>query len=1283
MCRVLILDDNLFYAETIQLILQGEDEAHPDVATQAQEAIDKVAQAASRNKPYEILLIDHRLGPGKDGIEVFKELHAISPDSDGIILTGYEDPESGLLAYEAGAFRYLPKTADNREILFVFRALRQWRKEQREHNWQKIFSEMMEASIREQDFHAVARAVVQRSLKLGFARAHLFWVPTGRDANPDGRMLGIRCAGEGRIANFGSRLFPVDEWVNIETLRLGRSPLSLREAELETVSASMQASGYQPPASETTLLPLISAERLLGVLMLDYGPVNKFLGEHERDWLELYAKQVSLALEHSALYTKEKKNSREQTAANRIGQEITARAADMHLDELLEEVRSNIGRNFDIENIMVVLAEEERRELDVRLHYRHGQKRRSTKRPIESGLEGWLLARGEPMLIPSDVDGFTSRNGIGLQGEIPACWMGVPLRVNGKTIGGLILQSFQQNYLFIERDLNFLTLIADQVAGAIHNCLAAEKEREDMERLNVLSRAGLEMLQVARENEENLWKTTLTLATAKFGVGFNRAMLFLLDEPNTLSGTAAIGTEDSEKARYDWELDELRRYSFDQFLDDLRAHRLRLTDFDPFIQTIRIPVANRTDAFIEVLQTGQAKRLEAGEAHAQLPPEVTAAISPAACAVLPLMAENDKTAGVVLVDNKHNGLPILERDVNRLQTVLNYAGLIWTTLRERKKSEDLLYANQEIMSRAGSGREELKDTLSLVCNAALGLSEADWCIIYPFLPRQRSVTFDVNNVSHAGELKFGAQGVLSKARPSRGGITTHILEENSLYTEDVHHPDARAGHKRIEDHAFIQREGVKAMIGMSIRDAFSGDPLGVFYMNFRQPRRFSERDIRHAQSFASLAAFAISNARRMDEQEQRRRLEAALQTAEAVNLAGSPEEMLKNVLERLHSFFHETTLCVLAYDEEEQALKFAPGALEFYKITNPAYRRTRSFPITDGSIACAVGRKTLRSGKIEILNVPNIHEYPEYLGLIAETQSELCVSLVSEKKLLGVLALERRRPSGFDQDDEALVKTVAPQLSLGLERFKQQQEISFNKTIAAYNAWASDMAHEINAEAANIQGWAYLIKEYAEESPAIQQFAGNVEQSVRKLLMASPRSDQGRTVLPLDPSLAKFAGQICQQKDIALEVLTSAPGISVEANPLSFQRILRHLIHNAERAMRGRKEKKIILRTQAIDKNLVEIQMQDFGPGIPDKIRPFIFQTNVTTKGGGGNGLLITRQLVEEMNGTIRLLPANPRKGAIFSIKLPIYNIPKDRTGPGKPEPYPEARGKGISNELV
>ncbi|PWH11860.1 MAG: hypothetical protein DDG60_16095 [Anaerolineae bacterium] len=1257
MCRVLILDDNPLYAETLQLILQEEAETYSEIVTCAEDAIEKVTQAVRRGKPYEVLLIDQRLGAGKDGIQVFEELRAISPNSDGILFTGYDDPESGLRAYEAGAFRYLPKTANNREILFVFRALRQWRKEQREHKWQKIFSEMMEASIREQEFHAAAREIVQRSLKLGFARAHLFWVPTGREANQQGLLLGIRCAGEGRIPDFGSRLFPLGEWIDLDLLQPGRFSLSLREAELECVAASMRAHGYQPPLGEVTLLPLFSGERLLGVLMLDYGNTNKFLSEHERGWLEFYARQVSLALEHAALYSQEKKNSREHTAANRIGQEINAEATHRTVEQILEDVRDRIGSVFfHIENFTALLIEEEHGTPQVRLKYRKGKKCTSPRGLRANRLETWFLAHGEPLLLSENITDFARHHRIRLLGELPASWMGIPLRVNGKLIGGLILQSFRQKRLFTKRDLHFLTLIADQVAGAIQNCRSAERERREMERLDVLSRAGFEMLQVARENEGNLWKTALTLATARFGVGFNRAMLFLLVERTSLIGQAGIGTDDKEKAQRDWEHDEQQNYTFSNFLSDLRTRRLKLTDFDTLVQTIEIPLKNRQDAFAHVMQSGNILQLDSVQARTQLPPELTAKITPTACAVLPLFTSKGKVEGVVLVDNKHNRKPILERDLNRLQTVLNYAGLIWETLREREKSENLLNANQEIMSR--SGRENLKDTLSLICNAALGLSEADWCIIYPFIEHSQPLAFDVENISYAGELLL-SMDTLIKHHPRRGGITMHILSKNCLYFEDVYAPHARLGRKRIGEHSFIQREKVRAMIGMSIRDAFSGAPLGVFYLNFREPRRFSERDIQHAQSFASLAAFAIANTRRMDEQKHRRRLDAALQTAEAINAAVSLDEMLQNVQERLHRFFHETTLCILSYDEEEQALKFAPGALEFYKITNPKYRRVQTFPLAGHSIACAVARKTLHSGQIETLNVPNVHERPEYLGLILETQSELCASLVSTNhQLLGVLALERRELAGFDTDDEALVKTVAQQLSLGFERFKQEQEISFNKTIAAYNAWASDMAHEINEQAGNIQGWAYLIQEHATNHPEIQKYARDIEQSAQTLLLASPRSDQGRTLLALDTALQKFADRICKQKEISLQFSCNAAGVLVQANPLYFERILRHLIRNAERAMRDCDNKQIILRTQVLDENTVEIQIQDFGPGIPDKIRPLLFQTNVTTKGGGGNGLLITRQLVEEMNGRIRLLPPGTQKGATFSIKLPIYKVP-------------------------
>ena len=107
MCRVLIIDDEQFSAETIKIILEDSGEAKTDFSTSYEGAWELVKQSINDNKPYEVFLIDQRLGPGKDGIEVMQELRSISPDSDAIIFTGIEDTVNGVRAYEAGAFRYL------------------------------------------------------------------------------------------------------------------------------------------------------------------------------------------------------------------------------------------------------------------------------------------------------------------------------------------------------------------------------------------------------------------------------------------------------------------------------------------------------------------------------------------------------------------------------------------------------------------------------------------------------------------------------------------------------------------------------------------------------------------------------------------------------------------------------------------------------------------------------------------------------------------------------------------------------------------------------------------------------------------------------------------------------------------------------------------------------------------------------------------------------------------------------------------------------------------------
>jgi signal transduction histidine kinase len=82
-------------------------------------------------------------------------------------------------------------------------------------------------------------------------------------------------------------------------------------------------------------------------------------------------------------------------------------------------------------------------------------------------------------------------------------------------------------------------------------------------------------------------------------------------------------------------------------------------------------------------------------------------------------------------------------------------------------------------------------------------------------------------------------------------------------------------------------------------------------------------------------------------------------------------------------------------------------------------------------------------------------------------------------------------------------------------------------------------------------------------------------------------------------------------------------------------------------------EKKILIRTKPIDSTWVEIQFQDFGPGMSAAIRTSILQRQITTKGQGGFGLLLTRQMIENMGGKIRLLSSDPESGTTFSIKLP------------------------------
>jgi signal transduction histidine kinase len=389
--------------------------------------------------------------------------------------------------------------------------------------------------------------------------------------------------------------------------------------------------------------------------------------------------------------------------------------------------------------------------------------------------------------------------------------------------------------------------------------------------------------------------------------------------------------------------------------------------------------------------------------------------------------------------------------------------------------------------------------------------------------------------------------------------------------------------------------------------------------------------------------------------ERRSQLKTAKEIAETIGLGMDLESTMDAVLKILHGIFARTRLCVMLYHSDIDALKFAPATLKYYRIQNPEYRKKEIFPLQEGSIACRVARNTLSVGHAICENVGNVLEDADYLPLNTKIRSEICVSLMGTKNnLLGVLVLERDDLNDFDGADEDLVKTVGQQLSMAIERAQRNEELEFRTTVAAQTAWAADIAHEINNEIGQIRNWAYMLRDQLGDESRLQEFARKIEESASVLSNTGPWSDQPPEVVKLDPFLERNLNILTAQRSLAVEYHLDAGDVYIRVNPVEFQHALRHLVRNAARAMSKSKVRKLIVTTRAINSAQVEILFRDTGPGIKKEVQLSIFQRPITTKETGGYGLLLVRQMIEEMRGQIRFVPQGKVRGAMFAIRFPI-----------------------------
>jgi two-component system CheB/CheR fusion protein len=170
--------------------------------------------------------------------------------------------------------------------------------------------------------------------------------------------------------------------------------------------------------------------------------------------------------------------------------------------------------------------------------------------------------------------------------------------------------------------------------------------------------------------------------------------------------------------------------------------------------------------------------------------------------------------------------------------------------------------------------------------------------------------------------------------------------------------------------------------------------------------------------------------------------------------------------------------------------------------------------------------------------------------------------------------------------------------------------------------------------------------------------AGRLQNGKLRLQLAS------LDLTALVPQVMEVAQLQAQRKTLALDAPTEP--VMVEGDAVRIEQALLNLVINAIKY--APETRRIDVRLRTVD-NTAEIQVEDYGPGIPEADLPHLFtrfyqvgRENGQSQGGLGLGLFITQQLVTAHGGTLAVR-SYQGKGTCFTIQLPLLEaaIPSQR----------------------
>ncbi len=291
--------------------------------------------------------------------------------------------------------------------------------------------------------------------------------------------------------------YPVDHYRHSATWYVMHDAKALMGPPSELakqVSGPIKAVG--PDCADWLGVPLMRGEDAVGALVVQsYRDDTRYHNE-DKSLLTYVAQHVRTTLErhqaHIDLSQRVAERTRELEKANRVlKQQVLERQRGERLQAALFRIAELAGSSSSLEtfyhavheviggllyarNFYVALIGPNRKTLEFPYSVDEFDPHRASRRRGR-GLTEHVLRTGKALLADSDTSLRLQREGkIVPSGTTSICWLGVPLLIDGETVGVLALQSYSAEHRYDRRDQDLLTFVSYHIGNALERKRSAE-----------------------------------------------------------------------------------------------------------------------------------------------------------------------------------------------------------------------------------------------------------------------------------------------------------------------------------------------------------------------------------------------------------------------------------------------------------------------------------------------------------------------------------------------------------------------------------------------------------------------------------------------------------------------------------------------------------------------------------------------------------------------------------------------------------------------------------------